>query len=89
MGVVQLPDDLKKVIDRQVAAGRVPSEAAFLSEAVRQYAATLEADDEIAAAVDEGIADIEAGRFELIATPEDMARLRAELRASRLKQVPP
>ncbi|MGD0103510.1 MAG: hypothetical protein ABSC06_05675 [Rhodopila sp.] len=84
MGVVQLPDELKQVIDRQVTQGRVASEAEFLSEAVQRYAEALESDDDaIVAAADEGIADAEAGRFELISSPEDMARLRAELRASR------
>ncbi len=80
MGAVQLPDDLKQVIDRQVAEGRVASEAEFLAQAVHRYAAALESDEgEIAAAADEGIADISYGRFELIADLEDLQRLRGEL----------
>ena len=80
MGVVQLPDNLKRVIDRQVAEGRAASEAEFLAAAVQRYAEALDSDeDEIVAAADEGIADIEAGRFELIAGSDDMQRLRAEL----------
>ena len=83
MGVVQLPDELKQVIDRQVAEGRAASEADFLIEAVQRYAEALELDeDEIVAAADEGIADIEAGRFELISGPEDMERLQRELSAT-------
>jgi Arc/MetJ-type ribon-helix-helix transcriptional regulator len=37
MGVVQvqLPDELKSVIDRQVAEGRAASEAAYVTEALR------------------------------------------------------
>lgn len=51
MGVVQLPDDLKQVIDRQVAEGRVASAAKFLAEAVQRYAEALDLDeDEIIAA---------------------------------------
>jgi len=84
MGVVQLPDDLQKLIDRQVAEGRAVSQAEFLSQAVQRYAQALEEDDdEIVAAIDEGIADIKSGRFELISGPEDMQRIRAELQASR------
>ena len=36
MGVVQLPDELQRVIERQVAEGRAASPAAFLEEAVRR-----------------------------------------------------
>jgi predicted transcriptional regulator len=80
MGVVQLSDDLLQVIDRQVVQGRATSEAEFLAEAVQRYAQALEAAEaEILAAADEGIADIEAGRFVLIDGPDDMRRLRAEL----------
>jgi predicted transcriptional regulator len=79
-GVVQLPDDLKRVIDRQSAEGRAASEAEFLSAAVHRYAQALELDeDDIATAADEGIADMAAGRFELISSREDMRRLHTEL----------
>jgi predicted transcriptional regulator len=68
------------VIDRQLAKGRAATEADFLIEAVQRYAQALELDaDEIRTAADEGIADIEAGRFELISGPEDMQRLQLEL----------
>ena len=80
MGVVQLPDDLKQVIDRQIAEGRASSEAEFLTQAVESYARTLEQqEDEILAAADEGTADIEAGRFEVLSGTEDIQRLRLEL----------
>ncbi len=83
MTLIQLPDDLKRLIDQQVAEGRAASDAEFLAVAVRRYADALEADDDrIVAAADDGIADIEAGRFEVIAGPEDMRRLRSELRAA-------
>lgn len=73
MGVVQvqLPEHLKDIIDRKVAEGQVASEAAFLDEAIRRYADDLEAEDEIAAVAAAGIADIEAGRYITMATPED------------------
>ena len=87
MGVVQLPDHLRQVIVQQVAEGRAESEAAYLEEAVRRYAAELEAEDDIVAVAESGIRDIEAGRFVTVATPEDaealddrvMARVRARL----------
>jgi len=80
MGAVQLSDDLLQVIGRQVAEGRAASEAEFLAEAVQRYAQALDAAEaEILAAAEEGIADIEAGRFTLIDGPDDMRRLRAEL----------
>jgi Arc/MetJ-type ribon-helix-helix transcriptional regulator len=89
MGVVQLPENLKAIIDRQVAEGRASSEIDFLAEAVRRYVEDLEAEDEIIAEAEAGIADIEAGRYTLVATTEDvevlhertMARLRDRLAA--------
>ena len=71
MGDAQLPDDLKAVIHRRVAEGRVASEATCLEEAVRRYAEDLDTEDEIAAIARWGITDIEAGRYVTIATPED------------------
>ena len=89
MGVVQvqLPDHLKQVIEQQVAKGRASNEADFLAEAVRLYAEHLEAEDEIAGMVNRADADMAAGRYVTVATPEDsqalhesaMARLRARL----------
>jgi Arc/MetJ-type ribon-helix-helix transcriptional regulator len=91
MGFVQLLDELKRIIERQVAEGRIEDEAHFLEEAVRRFAAELDAEDEIIAVAHAGTADIEAGRFTTIATPEDadalhertMARLRARLDADK------
>lgn len=89
MGVVQvqLSDDLKQVIDRQVAEGRAASEADYVVEALRLYADHLDAEDEIAAMVERADADVAAGRYVTVATPEDsqalhegaMARLCARL----------
>jgi Arc/MetJ-type ribon-helix-helix transcriptional regulator len=89
MGVVQvqLPDNLKQVIDRQVAEGRAASEAEYVVEALRLYADHLDAEDEITAMVERADADVVAGRYVTVATPEDsqalhegaMARLRARL----------
>jgi Arc/MetJ-type ribon-helix-helix transcriptional regulator len=84
---IQLPDDLKRVIDRQVAEGRAASEVDFLAEAARLYADHLDAQDEIAEMVERADADIAAGRYVVVVTPEDsqalheatMARLRARL----------
>jgi Arc/MetJ-type ribon-helix-helix transcriptional regulator len=89
MGVVQvqLPDDLKQLIDRQVAEGHAASEADFLTQAARLYADHLDAENEIGVMVERADADLAAGRYTMVATPEDgdalhhaaMARLRARL----------
>jgi Arc/MetJ-type ribon-helix-helix transcriptional regulator len=90
MGAVQLPDELERAIERQVEQGRAASAAAFLQEAVSRLIEDAEAEeDEIRRAAAAGIADIEAGRFTTVATPEDeralgerlMARLRESLTA--------
>ena len=90
MGVIQLPDELQRVIERQVAEGRADSSAAFLEEAVRRLVdETTDEENELLQAVEAGSADIEAGRFVTLATPEDeerfhdgmMARLQARFRA--------
>jgi Arc/MetJ-type ribon-helix-helix transcriptional regulator len=76
MGAVQLPDELQRAIDRQVAEGRAASAAAFVEEAVLRLLDDARAEeDEIVAVAEAGIADIEAGRFITIETPEDMQRL--------------
>ena len=79
----QLPETLKRVIDRQVTKGHAASAAEFLAAAIQRYVEALELDeDDLEIAADEGVADIEAGRFELITGPEDMQRLRADLGAT-------
>jgi Arc/MetJ-type ribon-helix-helix transcriptional regulator len=75
MGVVQLPDQLTQVIARQVAEGRAESEAAYLEEAVRRYAEDLDAEDDIVAAAEAGIRDVEAGRYVSISSPDDAEAL--------------
>lgn len=88
MGVVQLPDELQRVIERQVADGRAASPTAFLEEAVmRLIDETRIEEGELHQVVKAGAADIDAGRYTTVATPEDerrlqdgmMARLRARL----------
>ena len=88
MGAIQLPDELQRVIEQQVARGRATSTAAFLEEAVlRLIDAVRSEEEDIAAAAQAGIADIEAGRYLTVCNPEDeqrlherlMARLRANL----------
>ena len=77
MGAILLPEELQRAIDQRVAEGRADSAAAFLEEAVLRLLDDLRAEeDEIAAVAAAGIADIEAGRFITIATPEDAERLR-------------
>jgi Arc/MetJ-type ribon-helix-helix transcriptional regulator len=89
MGVVQiqLPDELKSIIDRHVAEGRAASEAAYVAEALRLYAELLDSDDEIAEIIERADADIAAERYVTVRTQVDsealheaaMDRLRAQL----------
>ena len=90
MGVVQLSDELERVIERQVAEGRAASLAAFLEEAVTRLVDETRAEEgTVRQAVEAGLADIEAGRYKTVATLEDgrllqerlMARLQAHLAA--------
>ena len=63
MGYVQLPDDLKNLIEQQVAEGHAASEADFVAEAVRLYAGYLATENDIAAMVERADGDIAAGRY--------------------------
>ena len=90
MSVIQLPDELQRVIERQVAEGRAANPAAFLEEAVRRLVdATLSEENELLQAAEAGSADIAAGRYVTVTAAEDeervhdgmMARLRARLSA--------
>nr|WP_294527750.1 hypothetical protein [uncultured Rhodopila sp.] len=84
---MQLPDELTALIDRQVADGLVASESAFLVEAARRFAEDLAAEVEIAEMVERADADLAAGRYVTVSTPEEsqalheaaMDRLRARL----------
>ena len=77
MGVIQvhMPDHIKEAIDRQIADGRVASEAAFLIEAARRYAEDLEIETVVVAEAQAGIADADAGRLVTISGPEDAEAL--------------
>jgi len=77
MGVIQVhpPDHIKEAIDRQVADGRVASEAAFLVEAARRYAEDLEIEPVVVAEAKAGIADADAGHHVTISGPGDAEAL--------------
>lgn len=80
MGVVQLPDGLQRVIERQVAEGRASSSTAFLEEAVmRLVGETSAEEDDVQRAVQDGSADIDAGRYRTVASPDDERRLRDDV----------
>ena len=72
---VQLQDDIKSIVDRHVAAGRATSDADYAAEAIRRYADAVEAESELIAIGEAGIAEIEAGRYTLIETEADMEAL--------------
>lgn len=80
MGVVQLPDELQRVIERQVAEGRASSPTAFLEEAVMRLVAETRAEDgDVQRVVQDGSADIEAGRYRTVASPDDERRLHDDM----------
>jgi predicted transcriptional regulator len=78
MRLVEISNELERVIDRHVAE----SEAAFLAEAVEHNVEALEWDDAcILAVAESGIADLKAGRFITINGPEAWERLALETHA--------
>ena len=86
MGVVQLPDELQRMIERAVAEGRAASPIALLEEAVMRLLDDASAEESEARQVAElGARDLESGHYTTIATPEDERlledRLIAQLRA--------
>ncbi len=82
MGAIQLPDELQRVIEGEVAEGRAASAAAFLEEAVLRLVEDAHAEEEEThRAAQAGIADAEAGRYTIVGTPEDGQRLHARMMA--------
>jgi hypothetical protein len=78
MSVVQvsLPDELKSLIERQVAEGRRASDLdAYLTEAARRFAEDVELEGDLVAEAKAGIIDIEEGRYRLVETREDLAQM--------------
>ena len=89
MGAVQLPDELQCAIDRQVEQGRAPSVLAFVEEAVSRLIDDARAEeDDIAAAVEAGLADAKAGRYITVTSAEDSERLQARLLVQALGCLP-
>jgi Arc/MetJ-type ribon-helix-helix transcriptional regulator len=80
MGVVELPDAVQSVIDREVEEGRAASAAAFVEEAIlRLIDSAISEEAEVAALASAGSADIQAGEYQTVATQEDEEDLRARL----------
>jgi Arc/MetJ-type ribon-helix-helix transcriptional regulator len=80
MGVVQLPEELQRVVERQVAEGRASSPSAFLEEAIMRLVDESAAEeDELRQAVAAGSTDIAAGRYRTVATADDERRLQADM----------
>ena len=71
MGYVQIPDELKALVDQHIADGHAASEADFITEAVRLYLGYLDDDRPIGAMVERADADMAAGRFVTLVTPDD------------------
>lgn len=80
MGLVQLPDAVQRVIERQVAEGRAADPAAFLEEAVMRLVEDAAAEQEaIHAALRAGLDDIAAGRVTSVHGPADAEALHGRL----------
>ena len=77
MSAVHIAEDLKRIIDRQVAEGRDASAAEFLEAAVRRHTFELEADEaDIIAAANEGIEAIRRGEYVTIPNAKDQEAFR-------------
>jgi putative addiction module CopG family antidote len=78
---VTLPADLQAFVDEQVKAGRYPDVDAALADAVRNLQLQVDEDDatraRLRAAVQEGLADLRAGRT----APLDVMAILAEVEA--------
>jgi len=80
MGAVQIPDELVRVIERQVAEGRATNVTTFVQEAVSRLLEDAHAEqDDIERAALAGLADAEAGRTTTIATAADEQALHERL----------
>ncbi len=105
MGVVQPPDELQQVIERQVAQGRAANPAEFLQQAVMRLIDETHAEEgAVRQSAGAGSADIEASRCTAVVITQDdgqrlqerlMNRLQARLgtdgrmRRGRTGRVPP
>jgi Arc/MetJ-type ribon-helix-helix transcriptional regulator len=80
MPAIQVPDAVKRLIDRRVADGSAASESEFVEAAVRRHAGDLADDeDEIVAAAKQGIEAIERGDYVTISGPDDPEALRERM----------
>ena len=80
MGAVQIPDELERAIERQVAEGRATNPAAFVHEAIsRLLEDTKTEQDDLERAALAGLTDAEAGRTTTIATAADEQALHDRL----------
>ncbi|MEM9351446.1 MAG: hypothetical protein AAGA92_00370 [Planctomycetota bacterium] len=70
---MELPEPVERIVKQKVASGEYASEADVLLQAIR----SLQAQDEEVAAIEEGIADLRAGRTQRF--EEVQAELRREL----------
>ncbi len=85
---VTLPADLQAFVDEQVQMGNVAEVNAAVADAVRVLQQKKEYDEKLAAlraALDEGEADIAAGRV----APLDVRAILAEVRAARAGRTTP
>lgn len=82
MGAVLQPNELQRVIEQQVVEGREASPVAFPEEAVmRLVDEGCTEDKDTLAAVEAGAADVEAGRYRTVSTPQDAQRLHESIMA--------
>jgi predicted transcriptional regulator len=76
MGMIPLSDEVQRLVEREVAAGRASTPTAFVEAAVLRLTEEAQRqDEEMAEVAAEGIADIEAGRYVTIASEAEMRRL--------------
>jgi antitoxin ParD1/3/4 len=74
MSAVTLPQDIETLIDREIARGRFRSREEVIGAGVRLLCEQEERVEALRAAIQEGIDDIENGRFVEIRTAEEADR---------------
>jgi hypothetical protein len=82
MGAVYIRDEVQRLVDEHVARGLAENVEGFMEEAVLRLIGDGRAEEDvIAVAAECGAADIEVGRFTVIASVADGDRLHARLMA--------
>jgi len=76
---IQLTPELERLVNEKVAEGSYSSPEAVLEAALAALEANEAETERLRALIAEGIADIEAGRYETFESAQDLSRLFARM----------